>query len=1754
MKKTLLAGAMALTLGTVATTVSAYEIAVTSMDFNTVSVAAGTIDKLSMGDTFSGTFFNAPWTATTQSFFDVGTGANIYTGTSAQGNYTYNFTLTGTQLAFGTFFTWSVTNDIPVLAIMDCGSATPNAGDSCAGTGTPMQVGPFPGQSPAFSGIVAYDSAPSFTSATTANTAENNAGTVYTAAASAGTADTPTYSITGGADETLFNIDGNSGVLSFKSAPDFETPTDAGANNIYDVEITATWSSVGYTTAVYFVGGAVAGTIAGTSVAQTVAISVTNIDEVPPVISLLGTTPLIINVPSYTDDGATALDDIDGAITGNIVTVNGIPNTVIVGGPYSVTYNVDDAAGNSAVEVVRTVTVVDNTDPVVTRIGDATVFVILNGTYTEQGATVADDFTSGLTATIGGDTVDTSVATSYTITYSATDASGNTGQVSRTVSIVTNNPPLISVMPNNNVININEGDIYIDGGAIAFDSEDGVITNNIVTVNNVPTPTTPGTFTVTYNVTDSGGLPASQKSRTINIADITAPEITLNGNASIDVVEGIAYTESGATVTDNFDSGLTVTIGGDTVNTSTVAAYVVTYNVSDAAGNAATQVTRTVNVIANNIPVITLLGDATTNINEGDTYSDLGATASDNEDGNLTGSIVTVNNVNASTTGTYTVTYNVTDSSNFSAVQVTRTVNVNDASAPVITLEGNSTVEIMEGASYTELGATVTDNVDNNLTVVVAGDTVDTSTVGTYIVTYNVTDTSGNAAVEATRTVNVLGTPKIFINGAAIININEGSSYTDLGARATDVEDGNNLTVTTTGTVDTAKAASYDIVYSVTDSHGNTGSETRRVIVRGEAGQVIGVESLVITEGAFRMKIETGGVPSEWVPFEMGPIGPFTMGEFQGQRPTGESKSVIEPVSMLTFPFFDKTVGVFTGPWDGACVKGVIAATAPIEDCPEESRLNNNMSVPTATVDTISSTIEVNMPSWIAFWTTTGFAQGATVMGDKGFQISSELQVDPVLGEVLFPDVTIVDNDRRGEKATVKGSFNPANNTFSVSWDAVIVGGAFDNVDGHWRMNGTVNLVAFDPVPPVITLNGNSQIAHAIGSTYTDAGVASITDNVDGTIAAESLTTSGSVNTSVAGTYTITYSVPDSSGNIAVATREVVVFDGTMPVITLNGNATQNLSFNIPYVEEGATATDDLTVGIGGDTVDHTAVGTYFVTYNAVDASGNPAFQVTRTITVIDVDTPVITPTGVNPVHLLLNATYTDEGATAEDAVDDNTALTNIIVTDNPVDTSIEGVYTVTYTVTDKEGNIGTATRTVYVDNTGPVITIIGNGSIALPVGGTFTDEGATASDGDVSGTRVVTTDCSAVSTAIEAATAGRFVCTYTATDAAGNVTVVERVITILDVIVPTEPVLLLTATQNSTITNVIVKADGSVVITTNIPTVPGTTNTFDWSATDNVLVPADAATDTPSFSFDPAEIAAGTYEVVVTTNTGTEKEVTSRKLLTIVVSVPTLTDTDSDGDGVVDSAEGFGDDDNDGIPNHLDDSRLAVNEASVDGAVMRSSTGTLRLGSIAFAAADVATGDFSSQVNPTDIVEHGGSAGGLAPANANDTGVEGSCVGGCFDFDVTNMEPGSSVDIVIPLSTPLGDNMSYRKYTTAGGWVDFNTAGDDAIASSGMINGACPAPNAVNRWIDGIFAGDTCIRLTIQDGGPNDADGLANGVVTDPSGAAVLAAPAEIKTGFADGCSATDRPVNPWDRSEWLLIALFITLLGMRRKLFVRR
>lgn len=162
--------------------------------------------------------------------------------------------------------------------------------------------------------------------------------------------------------------------------------------------------------------------------------------------------------------------------------------------------------------------------------------------------------------------------------------------------------------------------------------------------------------------------------------------------------------------------------------------------------------------VDNSPPVIVLLGENPQFIEVGDAYVELGGTATDNVDGNLTNSLVIdASAVDTSTIGEYLVTYDVIDSAGNPAVTVRRTVVCRDTIPPVITLQGDNPQFIVFGNPYIELGASAADIADGDLTadIIIDASAVDTSIAADYLVTYDVSDSSGNVAATVMRTVTV---------------------------------------------------------------------------------------------------------------------------------------------------------------------------------------------------------------------------------------------------------------------------------------------------------------------------------------------------------------------------------------------------------------------------------------------------------------------------------------------------------------------------------------------------------------------------------------------------------------------------------------------------------------------------------------------------------------------------------------------------------------------------------------------------------------------------------------------------------------------------------------------------------------------------------------------------------------------------------------------------------------------------------------
>lgn len=238
------------------------------------------------------------------------------------------------------------------------------------------------------------------------------------------------------------------------------------------------------------------------------------------------------------------------------------------------------------------------------------------------------------------------------------------------------------------------------------------------------------------NVTEDSSIPP----------DTVFPIITILGDNPAIVELGSTYEDVGATSNEG-----TISVISNNVDTNVIGTYSVVYSATDAAGNTSTA-TRTVNVVDTTPPVVVLNGSAEVTVELGDTYTELGATATD-ADGNFgTDGIVITGSVDTSSVGIYELTYSATDLSGNEG-SITRTVSVVDTTPPVFTSSatfsavenqtaiGTVTATDLQTVTFTISGTELQITSGGVLTFAVAPD-YETKT--TYTATVTATDASLN--------------------------------------------------------------------------------------------------------------------------------------------------------------------------------------------------------------------------------------------------------------------------------------------------------------------------------------------------------------------------------------------------------------------------------------------------------------------------------------------------------------------------------------------------------------------------------------------------------------------------------------------------------------------------------------------------------------------------------------------------------------------------------------------------------------------------------------------------------------------------------------------------------------------------------------------------------------------------------------------------------------------------------------------------
>ncbi|HRZ16208.1 MAG TPA: DUF5011 domain-containing protein, partial [Candidatus Hydrogenedentes bacterium] len=400
--------------------------------------------------------------------------------------------------------------------------------------------------------------------------------------------------------------------------------------------------------------------------------------------------------------GATATDTCEGPLAALVTDDDGLNTAAPASGVYDVVYSATDAEGNTGTATL-TVTIEDTLAPVVTIDGGVSALSGECGVaLTLPGATAADDCDGAPAASVSdydGLNPAAPAAGVYDVVYAAADAAGNTGTATLTVTVDDTASPVVTIDGGVSTLSGECGVALTLPGASAADGCDGVFAASVSDYDGLnPAAPIVGVYDVVYAAADAAGNTGTAV-LTVTVDDTAAPLVTIPGDNPAYVVRGTSYTAPTASAFDACDGDLGAVTGSGTVDTDTLGAQDVIYTAQDAAGNTTVE-TLTVNVADDLPPVIALAGDASVTLDCGDEYTDAGATASDDLDGDLTAQLAVSGLPPAGPLGpglSYTVSYNVSDSGGKAAATVTRTVTVQDNCTLAVTASGATSVTVAAG-------------------------------------------------------------------------------------------------------------------------------------------------------------------------------------------------------------------------------------------------------------------------------------------------------------------------------------------------------------------------------------------------------------------------------------------------------------------------------------------------------------------------------------------------------------------------------------------------------------------------------------------------------------------------------------------------------------------------------------------------------------------------------------------------------------------------------------------------------------------------------------------------------------------------------------------------------------------------------------------------------------------------------------------------------------------------------------------------
>ena len=606
-----------------------------------------------------------------------------------------------------------------------------------------------------------------------------------------------------------------------------------------------------------------------------------------------------------------------------------------------------------------------------------------------------------------------------------------------------------------------------------------------------------------------------------------------------------------------------------------------------------------------------------------------------------------------------------------------------DNTPPTFDFIGDQVIEVLE---FTDIDwTTYMTNIEDDFidfTLIEVEDFVNYNNIGLYSVTVKAVDESLN---ETSRTfnVNVVDTtpPEIEYYGPTVFDINNYGMDLTYFTTTVDNYDGLLLAEYSPWAIPWGFPGSFEVEIFAYDSSGNYGFEIITVdIVDSDPPYFFLIEDQII---------EAGVDDIDWRTYITGEYDNFEYTQFSSEELSDPVLYETAGDYLVTVRLYDDSSNYFDRTFTVSVIDTTDPTFDPIIDQTIESGEHINIDWTTYVINitdnsdddliiTIDESIVYDVPGIYPVTITVSDDSLNTVVQEFNVEVVDTIAptFDSIADQIIeigsSTDIdwtTLITNiDDNSSTSPILGEIdNVIYNTAGVYIVTLTVTDESSNV-----AEAIFNVTVVDTEDPIITLIGDEIIYIELGDTYEEPGTLFSDNHTE-----YDLNIVGTVNSDAIGTYNLTYMITDSSGNTSSVSRTVIVEDTTPPTVTIRPNL-DTIYIGDIYVDTSVLIIDEDEVElVTSSQVNANIAGEYLITYTVTDSSGNITI-VKRIVTVYEKEAFVFFIINKGRTTLKVGETYEDQGCT----VFVNFVSSPCTISNNTINTTIPGVYIVTYSVT----------------------------------------------------------------------------------------------------------------------------------------------------------------------------------------------------------------------------------------------------------------------------------------------------------------------------------------------------------------------------------------------------------------------------------------------------------------------------------------